>query len=256
MTESLTRPPAPEPAAANPAADRPTRPGRARAALRRVRPRHRTRPRDGSRSGPRALPSWAILASAALTGGLLGAGYGLVTTPQYTATSYVVAVPTDESDPASALGFAQAYGRVATQLAVLGDAQMWAGVPVATLEESVRTATSPDAPMVSVRATSSRPEEAADMANAVSRALTRHAETSADDTHVELRHFARATKPSEASSASSTVTGLVGASAGGLLGGLALLARPRRSAREPGRTAAGPAAVPGPASAADVRGQL
>ncbi|MDG9721496.1 MULTISPECIES: lipopolysaccharide biosynthesis protein [unclassified Streptomyces] len=259
MTESLTRPPAADPAAANPA-DRPTRPGRVRAALHRVRPRNRTRPRTGNRTGnrtgPRTLPPWAAVAATALAGGLLGAGYGLATTPRYTATSYVVAVPTDKSDPASALGFAQAYGRVATQLAVLGDAQMWAGVPVTTLEKSVRTATSPDAPMVSVSATSSRPEEAADMANAVSRALTRHAETSADDTHVELRQFARATEPTEASSASSTVTGLVGASAGGLLGGLALLVRPRRSAREPGRAAAGPAAVPGPASAADVRGQL
>ncbi|MFH8972733.1 lipopolysaccharide biosynthesis protein [Streptomyces sp. NPDC017890] len=239
MTEPLTRPPA-DPAAAIPAG-RPTRPARARTALRRVRTRTRT------------LPSGAALAAGALAGGLLGAGYGLVTVPQYTATSYVVAVPTDESDPASALGFAQAYGRVATQLAVLGDAQMWAGVPVATLKESVRTATSPDAPMVSVTATSSRPGDAADMANAVSRALTRHAETSADDTHVELRQFARATAPTEASSASPAVTGLVGASAGGLLGGLALLVRPRRAARGPGRTAT---AVPGPASAADVRGQL
>jgi capsular polysaccharide biosynthesis protein len=129
---------------------------------------------------------------------------------------------------------------------------MWAHVPVATLERSVRTATSPDAPMVSVTATSADPEQAADMANAVTRALTRHAAASADDTHVELRQFARATEPTEPSSASTAVTGLVGASAGGLLGGLALLVRPRRGARGPGRAAA----VPGPAAAADGRGQL
>ncbi len=114
---------------------------------------------------------------------------------RYTATSYVVAVPADASDPASALGFAQAYGRVATQLAVLADAQMWAHVPVTTLRESVRTATSPDAPMVSVSATSSSPEEAADMADAVARALTRHAAASADDTRVELRQFAAPPSP-------------------------------------------------------------
>ncbi|MFD5007715.1 lipopolysaccharide biosynthesis protein [Streptomyces mutabilis] len=239
MTEPLTRPSAD--AAATVRAERPARAGRARAALRRVRARTRT------------LPRWSALAAGALAGGLLGAGYGLAATPQYTATGYVVAVPTDKSDPASALGFAQAYGRVATQLAVLGDAQMWAGVPVATLKESVRTATSPDAPMVSVTATSSHPDRAADMANAVSRALTRHAADSVDDTHVELRTFARATEPTEASSASPAVTGLVGASAGGLLGGLALLVRPRRAAREAERTAA---AVPGPAPASDVRGQL
>lgn len=243
MTEPLTQSPAqpatdPEAPAPAPA---PARRERARTALRRVPGRLRS------------LPPWSALAAGVLAGGLLGAGYGLAATPQYTATSYVVAVPSDQSDPASALGFAQAYGRVATQLAVLGDAQMWAHVPVADLERSVRTATSPDAPMVSVTATSADPEEAADMANAVARALTKHADAAADDTHVELRQFARATEPTESSSPSAAVTGLVGASAGGLLGGLALLVRPRRSGRGPGRT---PAAVPGPASAADGRGQL
>ncbi|MFG3245252.1 lipopolysaccharide biosynthesis protein [Streptomyces sp. NPDC048187] len=238
MTEPLTQSPA-EPAT-DLAPGPPSRRHRTRAALRRALLRLRS------------LPPWSPLAAGVVAGGLLGAGYGLLTTPQYTATSYVVAVPADQSDPSSALGFAQAYGRVATQLAVLGDAQMWAHVPVATLERSVRTATSPDAPMVSVTATSADPEEAADMANAVARALTRHADASADDTHVELRQFARATEPGEPSSPSAAVTGLVGASAGGLLGGLALLVRPRRTA--PG---SGPAApVPGPASASDARGQL
>ncbi|WP_106980935.1 lipopolysaccharide biosynthesis protein [Streptomyces fulvoviolaceus] len=200
----------------------------------------------------RALPAWSLIAAGALAGGLLGGVYGLAKPPTYTATSYVVAVPTEKSDPASALGFAQAYGRVATQLAVLGDAQVWTGVPVKTLKSGVQAATSPDAPMVSITATSSRPDLAADMANAVSRALTRHANDTKDATHVELQQFARATKPTEPSSASSTVTGLVGASAGGLLGGLVLLARPRRTTEEPGR----PASVPGPAVAADAHGQL
>ncbi|MGW0336823.1 lipopolysaccharide biosynthesis protein [Streptomyces sp. NPDC003011] len=200
----------------------------------------------------KALPPWSLIAAGALTGGLLGGVYGLAQPPAYTATSYVVAVPTETSDAATALGFAQAYGRVATQLAVLGDAQVWAGVPVETLRSSVRTATSPDAPMVSITATSSRPDLAADMANAVSRALTRHAGDTQGSTRVELQQFARATKPTEPSSASAALTGLVGASAGGLLGGLALLVRPRRTTDAPGR----PASVPGPAPAADVRGQL
>ncbi|MFE0471368.1 lipopolysaccharide biosynthesis protein [Streptomyces sp. NPDC058947] len=200
----------------------------------------------------RSLPPWSLLAAGAVAGGLLGGTYGLVRTPQYTATSYVVAVPTQKSDTATALGFAQAYGRVAPQLAVLGDAQVWAGVPVSTLRESVRTATSPDAPMVSVTATSSRPDLAADMADAVARALTRHAADTADATRVELQQFARAVEPTEPSSASARVTGLVGASAGGLLGGLAVLVRPRRAAETGGRHAS----VPGPAVAADAHGQL
>ncbi|MEU1037156.1 lipopolysaccharide biosynthesis protein [Streptomyces sp. NPDC005551] len=214
---------------------------------------HRSAARPGpAMSRARALPAWALLAGGALLGALAGGTYGVLTPATYTATSYVVVVPTGQADPASALGFAQAYGRVATQLAVLGDAQVWAGVPVGTLQESVRTATSPDAPMVSVTATSSRPDLAADMANAVSRSLTRHANDTKGSTHVELLQFSRAVKPAEASSAPPAVTGLVGAAAGGLLGGLSLLVRPRRAADD----AARPASVPSPAVAADAHGQL
>ncbi|GLP65709.1 hypothetical protein TUSST3_23290 [Streptomyces sp. TUS-ST3] len=202
----------------------------------------------------KALPPWSLIAAGVLAGGLLGGVYGLAQPPAYTATAYVVAVPTEKSDSASALGFAQAYGRVATQVAVLGDAQVWAGVPVRTLKSSVQTATSPDAPMVSITATSSRPDLAADMANAVSRALTRHANDTKSATNVELQQFARATKPTEPSSASPAVTGLVGASAGGLLGGLVLLARPRRSGAD--RDGGRPASVPAPAAAAEAHGQL
>ncbi|MEU3981363.1 lipopolysaccharide biosynthesis protein [Streptomyces sp. NPDC026672] len=200
----------------------------------------------------RRLPAWSLLAAGVLTGGLLGGAYGTSKTPTYTATSYVVAVPTDGADPAAALGFAQAYGRIATQLAVLGDAQEWAGVPVRTLQSSVRTATSPDAPMVAVSASSARPGVAADMANAVARSLTRHADATRSSTHVGLLQFSRAVRPTAPASASAAVTGLVGASAGGLLGGLALLVRPRRAPWEPVR----PATVPGPAVAADAHGQL
>lgn len=221
----------------------------------------------------RALPPWTLLAAGTLAGGLLGGTYGVVKPPTYTATSYVIAVPTDRSDPASALGFATAYGRVATQLAVLGDAQAEAGVPMDTLRGSVRTSTSPDAPMVAVSATSARPRLAAGMANAVAGALTRRADATKAGTHVELLEFSRALTPTAPTSASPALSGLVGASAGGLLGALALLVRPRRAhggadadgrnadgrdTNGPGRTAAGPSSpgLPGPASAADAHGQL
>ncbi len=215
-----------------------------------IRVQHR-RPLRPSRL--RALPPWSLVAAGVLAGGLLGGGYGALRAPEYTATSYVVAVPTERSDTATALGFAQAYGRVATQVAVLGDAQVWAGVPVATLRDSVRAETSPDAPMVAVSATSDRPAQAADMANAVARALTRHADAAEADTHVGLVQFSRAVKPGAPASASAGVTGLVGASAGGLLGALALLVRP---GRRPHEETLRPASVPGPALAADARGQL
>jgi capsular polysaccharide biosynthesis protein len=204
------------------------------------------------RSFPRAIPPWSLLAAGVLAGGLLGGAYGVLTPPSYTATSYVIAVPADKTDTASAQGFAQAYGRVATQLAVLGDAQMWAGVPLKTLQSSVQTETSPDAPMVAVSATSPHALQATDMANAVARSLIQHAKDTRSDTNVELLQFSRALKPTAPTSASSKVTGLVGASAGGLLGGLVLLVRPRRRVEE----SALQASVPGPALAADVRGQL
>ncbi|GAB2458137.1 lipopolysaccharide biosynthesis protein [Streptomyces incanus] len=201
----------------------------------------------------RRLPAWSVIAAGTLVGCLSGGAYGLLTSTTYTATSYVVAVPTAKSTPESARGFAQAYGRVATQLAVLGNAQVWAGVPVRTLQDSVRTATSPDAPMVAVSATSSRPDLAVDMANAVSRALTRHAEEAESSTQVRLVQFSRAVKPSEPTSGSPALTALVGASAGGLLGGLTLLARPRRTGGDDVPVLA--ASVPNPATAADARGQ-
>jgi capsular polysaccharide biosynthesis protein len=212
-----------------------------------------TRQRRLSLTRVRRLPSWSVLAAGTLAGGLLGGAYGLLTPPAYTATSYVIAVPTAKSGPDSALGFAQAYGRVATQLAVLGDAQVWAGVPVRTLQDSVRTATSPDAPMVAVSATSSRPGLAVDMANAVSRALTRHAADTSGSTQVRLVQFSRAVKPTEPTSASPALTALVGSSAGGLLGGLTLLTRPRRTGQDDDPVPT--ASVPGPAAAADVQGK-
>ncbi|MEV5954327.1 lipopolysaccharide biosynthesis protein [Streptomyces sp. NPDC051987] len=209
-------------------------------------------PDRAPRSSRRAVPPWSLLAAGVLTGGLLGGAYGVLTPPSYTATAYVIAVPADKSDTAAAQGFAQAYGRVATQLAVLDDAQMWAGVPLRTLQDSVRTETSPDAPMVAVSATSPHALQATDMANAVVRSLVQHANGTKGATNVELIRFSRALKPTAPTSASTKVTALVGASAGGLLGGLVLLVRPRRRVAE----SAVQASVPGPAVAADVRGQL
>lgn len=210
-----------------------------------------TRRRRSSLNRVRKPPAWSALVAGTLLGGLLGGAYGLFTPPVYTTTSYVIAVPTGGAAPDAAHGFAQAYGRVATQLAVLGDAQVWAGVPVRTLRDSVRTATSPDAPMVAVTATSARPGLAVDMADAVSRALIRHAEDAKGSTQVRLVRFSRAVRPDKPSSASPEVTALVGASAGGLLGGLALLALPRRTGR--GDDPSPAASVPGPATAADVQ---
>ncbi|WDM15433.1 lipopolysaccharide biosynthesis protein [Streptomyces lavenduligriseus] len=212
---------------------------------------HTRRHRGPRLTPPRALPPWSLVAAGVLAGGLLGGGYGVLRPAEYTATSYLVAVPGERSDSAGALGFAQAYGRIATQPAVLADAQAAAGVPVAALRAGVRTATSPDAPMVAVSATSPRPAEAAAMANAVAGALSRRADAPRAGTRVSLVPFTRAVRPTEPSSASAGVTGLVGAAGGGLLGALALLVRPRRA---PEAETPRPAPVPGPAVADGARG--
>ncbi|MEV6753709.1 lipopolysaccharide biosynthesis protein [Streptomyces sp. NPDC051214] len=192
------------------------------------------------------LPAWWLLPAGAALGALTGGVYGAVATPEYTATSYVIAVPQKDSDPTAALGFATAYGRVATQIAVLGDAQVESGVSPETLRESVRAATSPDAPMISISATAAKPGKARDIANAVSRSLTNNANHTKDSTRVRLLQLSRAVRPEAPASASAPMTALVGACAGGLLGGLALLVRPRRGEDAPS------AAVPGPAQSADI----
>ncbi|MEU9197710.1 lipopolysaccharide biosynthesis protein [Streptomyces hundungensis] len=211
--------------------------------------RQRQRSRGPLRT--RWLPRWWPLPVCALLGATAGGIYGAVKTPEYSATSYVVVTPAEKADPSVALGFAQAYGRVATEVAVIGDAQVWAGVSADTLRRSVQTATSPDAPMIAITATSERAADAAGMANAVARALTLDGAHSQKDTGVRVVQFSRAAKPVAPSSPTASLTALVGGCAGGLLGGLSLLARPRRH-EEPGTGPERVAAVPGPAGSACV----
>ncbi|WP_137993669.1 lipopolysaccharide biosynthesis protein [Streptomyces vilmorinianum] len=196
---------------------------------------------------------WWVLPASVLIGATLGGGYGVLKTPQYAATSYVIVVPGEKSDPAAALGFAQAYGRVATDIAVTGDAQVWAGVPAETLRSSVQAATSPDAPMIAITARSAKPGKAVSMADGVARALVLDSTHAAANTGVKVVQFSRATKPTDPVSPSAPLSALVGGCAGGLLGGLALLVRPARSARAEARHSRQPsaaAAVPGPAAQA------
>ncbi|MER6095155.1 lipopolysaccharide biosynthesis protein [Streptomyces sp. NPDC001728] len=216
-----------------------------------------TPPRTSLPAALRRPGRWAVLPAAVLAGAALGGGYGALKTPRYAATSYVIVVPAGKSDPAAALGFAQAYGRVATDIAVTGDAQVWAGVTADTLRRSVQAATSPDAPMISVTAQSEQPSKAVSMADGVARALVLNSSHVAGSTGVKVVQFSRATKPIAPVSPSAPLSALVGACAGGLLGGLALLVRPKRAAsrgeaRHSRQTAApaGSAAVPAPATAA------
>lgn len=158
---------------------------------------------------------------------LAGLGYGRAATPQYAATSYVMVVPQHGTDSPTALGFAQAYGRIVTGSAVLAGARADTHTAVGALKRHVRSATSPDAPMIAVTGSSPRARTAAVIANAVARSLAATGNRDAAGTGVRLLLFSPAAPPTAPSSPSAALSGAVGASAGALLGVLVLLVRPR-----------------------------
>lgn len=187
------------------------------------------------------LPVWWPLPVCALLGTAWGASYGLLKSSEYASTSYVVAVPAKDSDAAAALGFAQAYGRIATSDSTLAYARVAAGVPARELRDRVETETSPDSPMIAITGTSTDPDQAADIANAVTDAIFVSSNEVAKNTGVSLVLFSQAVPPNEPIAPSLPLATAVGACAGGLLGGLALLVGPRR------RAALTTAGVPAPA---------
>ncbi|MEU9377447.1 lipopolysaccharide biosynthesis protein [Streptomyces sp. NPDC048255] len=177
-------------------------------------------------------PAWWPLPACALLGLAAGGAYGVLKAPEYAATSYVVAVPDDTTEPATALGFAQAYARIATSSSTLAYAQPRAGLDARRLRTQVRAETSPESPMIAITGTSKSPAEAADIANAVADALSLSSNQAAKNTGVQLLLFNQAVAPADPASPSAPVSGAVGLCAGGLLGGLWLLARPARGRRE------------------------
>ncbi|MGA6173700.1 lipopolysaccharide biosynthesis protein [Streptomyces sp. NPDC012600] len=210
-------------------------------------------PRRRLRTALTRLPQWWPLPACVLLGTVSGLSYGLLASPQYEATSYAMAVAEEETNPAAALGFAQSYGRLVTSDATLSYAQGAAGEPLHALRGQVRSETSPDSPMIAVTGTSDQPGKAADIANAVIEAVIVSSGHVSKDTGVKLIKFTHAMKPDQPVSPSLPLGTAVGTAAGGLLGGLVLLVRPRRtdwsvSAQVPGPTAA---EVPGPSATED-----
>ena len=190
------------------------------------------------------LPSWWPLPACVLLGAACGLSYGLLATPQYSATGYAMAVTDKGTDSAAALGFAQSYGRLATSDSTLAYAHGAAGASVKELRAQVQSETSPDSPMIAVTGTSESPRRAAEIANAVVEAVIVSSGHVAKETGVKIIKFSHAVPPDEPVSPSAPLGTAVGASAGGLLGGLVLLVRPRPSRRS------AEAHVPAPAHAA------
>jgi capsular polysaccharide biosynthesis protein len=163
-----------------------------------------------------------LLLALTVIGGAAGAVYGAVKTPTYTAKAYVVAIG-DAADPISALNFAQAYGRVATTGPVMALAGPKLGADRAGLD-TVTASTSPDAPVIEITATGTKPAHTAAVANAVASALIELGNSRKADTKVSLAVLAAATTPAKPTSPKPPLEFAVGAAAGLLIGGLAVLA--------------------------------
>ncbi|MFE2018954.1 YveK family protein [Streptomyces sp. NPDC059499] len=190
-----------------------------------------------------APPHWWPLPTCILLGTAAGLSYGLLAPTEYASTSYAMVAADKGIDPAAALGYAQSYGRLATSEATLVYARGAAGEPVRELRTHVRAETSPDSPMIAITGTSENRRRAADIANAVTEAVVVSSGHVAKDTGVKLLKFSHAVPSAEPVSPSVPLGTAVGASAGGLIGGLVLLVRPR-----PGHRGV-PAQVPAPAQA-------
>lgn len=189
------------------------------------------RPRRSLRAALRRVPFWWPVPLCLALGAGAGAVYSGTASPQYAAVSYVVVSPAGRgADPAASLGYAQAYGRIATDPMVVARAERRAGLRPGSIAGGVRASTSPEAPMVEITATSPGPSAAARNADAVAEALSDTARSSARRTGARLTVVSKAVAPPSPVSPSAGITVAVGACAGGLLGGLTLLVRRRPAA--------------------------
>lgn len=189
-----------------------------------------------------------------LLGALAGAAHALLAPREYAATGHVLVGPAaEDGDRSAALGFAQAYGRLATDGAVLAAARGEADTTVAQLRDRVHAATSPDAPLIEITGTAPHPTEAARAANAVARALITYANRAADVAGAELELLAPASRHAAPVSPAPLVSLATGACAGGVLGCLVLFVRVPGPGPAPGPAPA-PASGSSPAGPPDPRG--
>ncbi|WP_245600663.1 hypothetical protein [Streptomyces sulphureus] len=197
------------------------------------------------------MPIWWPIPLCLAVGAAGGAVYASVAQPQFAASTYVMVSTGQQADPASALGYAQAYGKIATDPVILAAAERRARVAPGTLTTGAKASTSPDAPMVEITYTAGDSAKAAEYANAVAQALVHTAAQPAKRTGTSLTVFSSAETPDSSVSPSAPAALSVGACAGGLLGGLVLLARPQRH-----RRSATDAAPPAPVHEGDAADAL
>lgn len=175
----------------------------------------------------RLVRRFALLAILTVVGAVAGGVYGAVKTPVFRAQAYVV-FTADPGEPTAAVSFAQAYGRLVTSGPIVDAAAATLGSRKDL--STVTGSTSPDAPVVEITATAANANRAADVANAVAKALVDHATARKPATRVSASILASATVPATPTSPRPPLELVVGAAAGALLGALATLSgvgRPR-----------------------------
>jgi capsular polysaccharide biosynthesis protein len=173
----------------------------------------------------RIVRQGGVLAATVLIGTGAGVLYGVWKAPIYTADAHVVVVATTPADDTSAVKFAQAYGRIAGDSAVLsGTPLARGGRSVAVLREQVRVATSPDAPLIEVTGSAPNATEAAQVANQVADSLISFGNARTSQTGVRIASFAQAAAPDQPTSPNKPLAIAVGLAAGVLVGGFATTA--------------------------------
>jgi len=191
---------------------------------------------------------FGLLVLLTLLGAIAGGAYGALKTPTYVAQAYVV-VTGQPGEPATAVNFAQAFGRIVTT----GPVADKAAAALGSSEDlkQVTTSTSPDTPVIEITATGTTARRTAAVANAVAQALVDVGNGRTSQTRVTLSVLAPASVPAAPSAPKPPLELAVGAAAGLLLGGLTVLAGVGRSSTPepaPDRRIPMPPAMSGPAA--------
>ncbi|RSN68939.1 Wzz/FepE/Etk N-terminal domain-containing protein [Actinomadura sp. WAC 06369] len=200
------------------------------------------------------LRRYAVPIAFGLVGLLGGTAYTLFTPPTYTATAFVLVVEDgDRQTGGGAVGFAQAYGR----LAPLPETLAWSRRPLpkappGEVHEHIQASTSPDTPLVKLTGRAATARDAAAFANSAADALVRYGRAHSADTGVRVALMGVAQPPDAPTSPNPPLNIAVGTASGTLLAGLAAAAL-SGSNRRRGRYGAAPARrrvpeVPAPAA--------
>ena len=183
---------------------------------------------------------WVIILGLVL-GGALGALVSQLTTPVYQSTVYLLVVPESENAGVStANDYAQAYSRLVTEPAVVGEAvdESEVGVDPWDVERIVSVEVAPNAPILQITTNSDDPEDASALANALGSGLSTFAEERAEETGYQAEVMAEALPPEDPALPNWALNVAVGAFAGLLVGATAaLLWLDRRQSRRKSKKA-------------------